>query len=73
MMDRVHGVGSAVHSPQPTREARMRRAPLSLLTALLLAATPALAQGPAPAGKAAPAAKRAGALTPVASVEGITE
>jgi zinc protease len=51
----------------------MRRAPLSLLTALLLAATPALAQGPAPAGKAAPAAKRAGALTPVASVEGITE
>jgi zinc protease len=52
----------------------MRRAPLSLIAALLLAAAPALAQSPAPVAKPAPAAKpAAGALTPVTTVEGITE
>ncbi|HVG63196.1 MAG TPA: pitrilysin family protein [Hyalangium sp.] len=56
----------------------MRRAPLSLLTALLLAAAPALAQAQTSVAKAAPAAKtaakaKAGTLAPVASVEGITE
>ena len=49
----------------------MRRAPLSLIAALLLATAPALAQGPAPSGAKAPA--RAGKLAPVTSVEGITE
>jgi len=56
----------------------MRRAPLSLFTALLLAAAPVLAQAPAaPASSAiklAPAARaKAGTLAPVASVEGINE
>ncbi len=49
----------------------MRRAPLPLIAALLLATSPALAQSPAP--KAAAARSRATKLVPVASVEGITE
>jgi zinc protease len=63
----------------------MRRAPLSLFTALLLAVAPALALAQAPAAAAAKPAPRAqpkapaapaakpGPLAPVASVEGITE
>jgi len=57
----------------------MRRAPLSLFTALLLVAAPALALAPAtPAAQAPLAAKakakaKAGPLAPVASVEGINE
>jgi zinc protease len=66
----------------PPREVRMRRAPLSLIAALLLAAAPAIAQSPAPAVPSAPAAVKAVAakpparrasLAPVTSVEGITE
>ncbi|HEX8699946.1 MAG TPA: insulinase family protein, partial [Myxococcaceae bacterium] len=62
--------------PLPPREVRMRRAPLSLFAALLLAATPALAQGPAPKARPAPAAKQpapAWKWKPRTSVEGITE
>ena len=54
----------------------MRRAPLSLIAALLLATAPALAQGPAPSAPASSGAKapeEAGKLAPVTSVEGITE
>ncbi len=75
MTARVRRVGNAM-SPLPPREARMRRAPLSLIAALLLTATPALAQRPSPAAKPAPAAKqpaKAGKWEPVTSVEGITE
>ncbi|MDC0711803.1 pitrilysin family protein [Stigmatella sp. ncwal1] len=65
MTGRVRRVASAVLS-LPTHEARMRRSPLALVAALLVAASPALAAKPA-------ARAPAGMLAPVTSVEGITE
>ncbi|MCY1018276.1 M16 family metallopeptidase [Pyxidicoccus sp. MSG2] len=54
-----------------------RRTPLSLLAAVLLAATPVWAQAPAPTAKPAATSRatsaKGSALAPVTSVEGITE
>ncbi|MBZ4411657.1 insulinase family protein [Myxococcus sp. XM-1-1-1] len=84
MADGVCRVRSAVHFLK-TREDRMkRRTPLSLLAPLMLLASqpvwaqapapsPSAAKTPSPAAKAAAPAPKAGSLSPVTSVEGITE